>query len=154
MVMELRSGGKWGELGNMWEEGERGWLGKIVVLEGGEVKHEELLEIKTDVFRLIHISQEEGVNMTVNSVHPGLIMTNLMRHSMLVMMITPFSQRLPSTNFPWRSCNFVSEFSDIFDLEHVKKVSENDVQIVSSLPSTRVMTRPLEEKRTPLHATP
>ncbi|KAL3537335.1 hypothetical protein ACH5RR_000701 [Cinchona calisaya] len=47
-----------------------------------------------------------------------------------------------------------SEFSDIFDLEHFKKVLENDVRIVSSLPSTHVMTRPLEEKRTPLHATP
>ncbi|KAL3516565.1 hypothetical protein ACH5RR_023467 [Cinchona calisaya] len=46
------------------------------------------------------------------------------------------------------------EFSDIFDLEHFKKVLENDVRIVSSLPSTHVMTRPLEEKLTPLHATP
>uniref|UniRef100_A0A7N0UBB7 Short-chain dehydrogenase TIC 32, chloroplastic n=1 Tax=Kalanchoe fedtschenkoi TaxID=63787 RepID=A0A7N0UBB7_KALFE len=27
--------------------------------------------------------QEEGANITVNSVHPGLIMTNLMRHSLL-----------------------------------------------------------------------
>lgn len=47
-----------------------------------------------------------------------------------------------------------SEFSDIFDLEHFKKVLENDVRIVSSLPSTHVMTRPVEEKRTPLHVTP
>ncbi|OIT31303.1 PREDICTED: short-chain dehydrogenase TIC 32, chloroplastic-like [Nicotiana attenuata] len=31
--------------------------------------------------------QEEGVNITVNSVHPGLIMTNLMRHSALLMRI-------------------------------------------------------------------
>ncbi|KAJ0678217.1 putative very-long-chain 3-oxoacyl-CoA reductase [Helianthus annuus] len=29
--------------------------------------------------------QEEGVNITVNSVHPGLIMTDLMRHSFLRM---------------------------------------------------------------------
>uniref|UniRef100_A0A1D1Z1U9 Short-chain dehydrogenase TIC 32, chloroplastic n=1 Tax=Anthurium amnicola TaxID=1678845 RepID=A0A1D1Z1U9_9ARAE len=29
--------------------------------------------------------QEEGANITVNSVHPGLIMTNLMRHSALLM---------------------------------------------------------------------
>ncbi|XP_009624274.1 short-chain dehydrogenase TIC 32 B, chloroplastic-like isoform X1 [Nicotiana tomentosiformis] len=31
--------------------------------------------------------QEEGANITVNSVHPGLIMTNLMRHSALLMRI-------------------------------------------------------------------
>ncbi|PHT36346.1 Short-chain dehydrogenase TIC 32, chloroplastic [Capsicum baccatum] len=31
--------------------------------------------------------QEEGANITVNSVHPGLIMTNLMRHSAFLMKI-------------------------------------------------------------------
>ncbi|XP_059296609.1 short-chain dehydrogenase TIC 32 B, chloroplastic-like [Lycium ferocissimum] len=31
--------------------------------------------------------QEEGANITVNSVHPGLIMTNLMRHSAFLMRI-------------------------------------------------------------------
>lgn len=51
-------------------------------------------------------------------------------------------------------CYCCSEFSDIFDLDHFKKVLENDVRIVSSLPSTHVMTRPLEEKMTQLHATP
>ncbi|KAG4134600.1 hypothetical protein ERO13_D08G167200v2 [Gossypium hirsutum] len=47
-----------------------------------------------------------------------------------------------------------SEFSDIFDLAHFKSVLANDVRIVSSLPSTHVMTRPVEEKRTPLHVSP
>ncbi|KAK9192334.1 hypothetical protein WN943_020951 [Citrus x changshan-huyou] len=47
-----------------------------------------------------------------------------------------------------------SEFSDIFDLEHFKSVLANDVRIVSSLPSTHIMTRPVEEKRTPLHVSP
>ncbi|GLU00232.1 hypothetical protein SLE2022_176130 [Rubroshorea leprosula] len=47
-----------------------------------------------------------------------------------------------------------SEFSDIFDLEHFKRVLANDVHIVSSLPSTHIMTRPVEESRTPHHASP
>lgn len=34
VVMELKSGGKWRELGNMWEEGDRRHFGKIVVVEG------------------------------------------------------------------------------------------------------------------------
>ncbi|MFS7983554.1 putative very-long-chain 3-oxoacyl-CoA reductase [Helianthus anomalus] len=34
--------------------------------------------------------QEEGVNITVNSVHPGLIMTDLMRHSFLRMSMRIF----------------------------------------------------------------
>ncbi|GKV27525.1 hypothetical protein SLEP1_g36691 [Rubroshorea leprosula] len=47
-----------------------------------------------------------------------------------------------------------SEFADIFDLAHFKKVLADDVHIVSSLPSTHIMTRPVEEKRTPHHASP
>lgn len=47
-----------------------------------------------------------------------------------------------------------SEFSDIFDLEHFKKVLGNDVRIVSSLPSTHITTRPVVESRTPLHVSP
>ncbi|EXB59949.1 hypothetical protein L484_013070 [Morus notabilis] len=47
-----------------------------------------------------------------------------------------------------------SEFSDIFDLDHFKRVLADDVRVVSSLPSTHIMTRPVEEKRTPLHASP
>ncbi|GFZ02295.1 NAD(P)-binding Rossmann-fold superfamily protein [Actinidia rufa] len=34
--------------------------------------------------------QDEGANITVNSVHPGLIMTNLMKHSALLMRILKF----------------------------------------------------------------
>ncbi|KAK8639884.1 hypothetical protein V6N13_138250 [Hibiscus sabdariffa] len=47
-----------------------------------------------------------------------------------------------------------SEFSDIFDLAHFKNVLADDVRILSSLPSTHVMTRPVEERRTPLHVSP
>lgn len=32
VVMELKNGGKWRELGDMWDEGERRRLGKIVVV--------------------------------------------------------------------------------------------------------------------------
>lgn len=39
-------------------------------------------------------------------------------------------------------------------MDHFKNVLANDVRIVSSLPSTHLMTRPVEEKRTPLHASP
>ncbi|KAH9672210.1 NAD(P)-binding Rossmann-fold superfamily protein [Citrus sinensis] len=34
--------------------------------------------------------QEEGVNITANSVHPGLIMTNLFKHSAVVMRFLKF----------------------------------------------------------------
>ncbi|XP_022734558.1 uncharacterized protein At1g04910-like [Durio zibethinus] len=47
-----------------------------------------------------------------------------------------------------------SEFSDIFDLAHFKRVLTDDVRILSSLPSTHIMRRPVEENRTPLHVSP
>lgn len=37
-VMELKNGGRWREIGDMWEEGERRRLGKIAVLEGDGYK--------------------------------------------------------------------------------------------------------------------
>ena len=39
-------------------------------------------------------------------------------------------------------------------MEHFKSVLANDVRIISSLPSTHVMSRPVEEKHTPLHVSP
>ncbi|OIW07965.1 hypothetical protein TanjilG_20066 [Lupinus angustifolius] len=46
-----------------------------------------------------------------------------------------------------------SEFADIFDLEYFKSVLANDVRVVSALPSTHLMTRPVEGSP-PLHVTP
>ncbi|KAA8517439.1 hypothetical protein F0562_017732 [Nyssa sinensis] len=47
-----------------------------------------------------------------------------------------------------------SEFSYIFDLDHFKSILANDVRVVSSLPSTHLISRPVEEKRTLLHVVP
>ncbi|XP_074570889.1 O-fucosyltransferase 20-like [Curcuma longa] len=47
-----------------------------------------------------------------------------------------------------------SEFGDVFDLEHFKRVLADDVKVVSSLPSTHIMTRPVQEKQTPLQVSP
>ncbi|CAN6472659.1 unnamed protein product [Victoria cruziana] len=44
--------------------------------------------------------QEEGVNITANAVHPGLIMTNLMRHSALLMRIVKLVTFLWWKNVP------------------------------------------------------
>ncbi|XP_028769623.1 O-fucosyltransferase 20 [Neltuma alba] len=46
-----------------------------------------------------------------------------------------------------------SEFGEIFDLEHFKRVLRDEVRVVSALPSTHLMTRPVEASP-PLHVTP
>ncbi|XP_054815417.1 O-fucosyltransferase 20-like isoform X2 [Prosopis cineraria] len=46
-----------------------------------------------------------------------------------------------------------SEFGEIFDLEHFKRVLGGEVRVVSALPSTHLMTRPVEGSPPP-HVTP
>lgn len=54
VVMEMKNGGggKWRELGDMWEEGERWRLGKIVVVEDGVSDAPAVFMLdQSDIFR-------------------------------------------------------------------------------------------------------
>ncbi|CDY47678.1 BnaC04g03810D [Brassica napus] len=84
-----------------------------------------------------------GMNQQRNQIVDAVIMARILGASLVVPVL--------QVNVIWGD---ESEFADIFDLEHFKNVLADDVHIVSSLPSTHVMTRPVEEKRTPLHASP
>ncbi|KFK37254.1 hypothetical protein AALP_AA4G233800 [Arabis alpina] len=84
-----------------------------------------------------------GMNQQRNQIVDAVVIARILGASLVVPVL--------QVNVIWGD---ESEFADIFDLEHFKSVLEDDVHIVSSLPSTHVMTRPVEEKRTPLHASP
>ncbi|XP_058071054.1 O-fucosyltransferase 20-like isoform X1 [Magnolia sinica] len=84
-----------------------------------------------------------GLNQQRNQIIDAVIIARILGAALVV----PILQ----VNVIWGD---ESEFSDIFDMEHFKKTLANDVHIVSSLPSTHLMSRPVEEKRTPLHVTP
>ncbi|KAF5752684.1 hypothetical protein HS088_TW01G00600 [Tripterygium wilfordii] len=84
-----------------------------------------------------------GMNQQRNQIVDAVVIARILGAALVV----PILQ----VNVVWGD---ESEFSDIFDLEHFKRVLTNDVRIVSSLPSTYIMTRPVEEKRTPLHVSP
>ncbi|KAF5736408.1 hypothetical protein HS088_TW14G00550 [Tripterygium wilfordii] len=84
-----------------------------------------------------------GINQQKNQIVDAVVFARILGAALVV----PILQ----VNVVWGD---ESEFSDIFDLEHFKKVLANDVRIVSSLPSTHIMTRPVEENRTPLHVSP
>jgi len=55
--------------------------------------HDKMAYGQSKLANLLHANElsrrlkEEGANITVNSVHPGLIMTNLMRHSFVLLKI-------------------------------------------------------------------
>ncbi|KAI6675828.1 hypothetical protein NL676_036624 [Syzygium grande] len=84
-----------------------------------------------------------GMNQQRNQIVDAVVIARVLGASLVV----PILQ----VNVIWGD---ESEFSDIFDLDHFKRVLADDVHIVSSLPSTHIMTRPVEEKRTPLHVSP
>ncbi|KAF9597878.1 hypothetical protein IFM89_021963 [Coptis chinensis] len=84
-----------------------------------------------------------GMNQQRNQIVDAVVIARILGAALVV----PILQ----VNVIWSD---ESEFADIFDLEHFKKVLADDVRIVSSLPSTHLMSRPIEEKKTPLHASP
>jgi hypothetical protein len=51
-------------------------------------------------------------------------------------------------------CDNHSEFSDIFDVKHFKRILQADVRVVSSLPSTHLMSRQSTETKIPHDVSP
>ncbi|KAJ8899174.1 hypothetical protein K2173_012350 [Erythroxylum novogranatense] len=84
-----------------------------------------------------------GMNQQRNQIVDAVVIARILGAALVVPVL--------QVNLIWGD---ESEFADIFDLKHFKEVLRNDLRIVSSLPSTHIMTRPVEEKRTPLHASP
>lgn len=84
-----------------------------------------------------------GLNQQRNQIVDAVVIARILEAALVV----PILQ----VNQIWKD---KSEFSDIFDVEHFKRALKDDVVVVSSLPSTHIMTRPVQEKSTPLHASP
>ncbi|EYU27099.1 hypothetical protein ABFS82_02G124400 [Erythranthe guttata] len=118
-------------------------LGYRPCLDFSEKYRAESLEIVKDRTKYLLVVVSGGMNQQRNQIVDAVVIARILGASLVV----PNLQ----VNVIWGD---ESEFSDIFDLDHFKKVLADDVRVVSSLPSTHLMTRPVEEKRTPLHASP
>ncbi|KAI3912765.1 hypothetical protein MKX01_025088 [Papaver californicum] len=101
------------------------------------------IEVVKDRTKYLLVVVSGGMNQQRNQIVDAIVIARILGAALVV----PILQ----VNVIWGD---ESEFSDIFDLEHFKKVLADDVRIVSSLPSTHLMSRPVEEKRTPLHVSP
>ncbi|KAG9154832.1 hypothetical protein Leryth_019554 [Lithospermum erythrorhizon] len=99
----------------------------MVVVSGG------MNQQRNQIVDAVVIARILGAALVVPSLQVNVIWGDESLVLRIVLLVVPFS-----------------EFSDIFDLDHFKKVLENDVRIVSSLPSTHLMTRPVEEKHVPM----
>lgn len=84
-----------------------------------------------------------GMNQQRNQIVDAVVIARILGAALVVPVL--------QVNVVWGD---ESEFSDIFDLEHFKRVLADDVRVVTSLPSTHLRTRPVEESQTPLHASP
>jgi hypothetical protein len=93
--------------------------------------------------RYLMVVVSGGLNQQRNQIVDAVVIARILQASLVI----PILQ----VNAVWEDD---SEFSDIFDVEHFKKTLKDDVRIVSSLPSTHLMSRPVEEKITPLHVSP
>ncbi|KAK3015871.1 hypothetical protein RJ639_007815 [Escallonia herrerae] len=100
-------------------------------------------EIMKDRTKYLMVVVAGGMNQQRNQIVDAVVIARILGAALVV----PILQ----VNVIWGD---ESEFSDIFDLDHFKSVLADDVRIVSSLPSTHLMSRPVEEKRTPLHVSP
>lgn len=100
-------------------------------------------EIVSDRTKYLMVVVSGGMNQQRNQIVDAVVIARILGAALVV----PVFQ----VNIIWGD---ESEFSDIFDLEHFKRVLADDVRIVSSLPSTLLRTKPAEESQTPFHATP
>ncbi|KAG6402791.1 hypothetical protein SASPL_135004 [Salvia splendens] len=133
-------GGK-GEESEFWKQPDGMGYRPCLDFSGGYRR--ESGEIVKDRANYLMVVVAGGMNQQRNQIIDAVVIARILGAALVV----PILQK----NVIWAD---ESEFSDIFDLDHFKSVLANDVRIVSSLPSTHVMTRPVEEKRTPLHASP
>ncbi|KAK4364368.1 hypothetical protein RND71_015726 [Anisodus tanguticus] len=118
-------------------------LGYRPCLDFSEEYRKASREIVKDRTKYLMVVVSGGMNQQRNQIVDAVVIARILGAALVV----PVFQVNPI----WGD---ESEFSDIFDVDHFKNVLANDVRIVSSLPSTHVMTRPVEEKRTPLHTSP
>ncbi|XP_019168137.1 PREDICTED: uncharacterized protein At1g04910 [Ipomoea nil] len=118
-------------------------LGYRACLDFSEQYRKDSGNIVKERSKYLMVVVSGGMNQQRNQIVDAVVIARILGATLVV----PILQ----VNVIWGD---ESEFSDIFDLDHFKKALENDVRVISSLPSTHVMTRPVEEKRTPLHASP
>ncbi|KAI4384677.1 hypothetical protein MLD38_002796 [Melastoma candidum] len=128
--------GSWA--GEFWEQPDG--MGYRPCLEFSDEYHDASAALVSDRRKYLLVVVSGGMNQQRNQIVDAVVIARILGASLVV----PILQ----VNVIWDD---ESEFSDIFDLDHFKKVLAEEVHIVSSLPSTHIMTRPAVERRTPLH---
>ncbi|PQM33166.1 uncharacterized protein Pyn_16834 [Prunus yedoensis var. nudiflora] len=93
--------------------------------------------------RFLVVVASGGLNQQRNQIVDAVVLARILEAALVV----PTLQ----VNLIWGD---ESEFSDIFDVGHFKKTLQADVRVVSSLPSTHLMSRQTIENKIPHEVTP
>ncbi|KAI3826915.1 hypothetical protein L1987_00975 [Smallanthus sonchifolius] len=126
---------------DFWEQPDG--LGYRPCLDFSEEYRKSSVEILKDRTKYLVVVVSGGMNQQRNQIVDAVVIARILGATLVV----PILQ----VNVIWGD---ESEFSDIFDAEHFKRTLADDVRVVSSLPSNHLMSRPVEEKHTPLHVSP
>ncbi|CAA7407985.1 unnamed protein product [Spirodela intermedia] len=94
--------------------------------------------IKRDRNKYLVVGVSGGLNQQRNQIVDAVVIARILGAALVVPVL--------QVNIVWGD---ESEFGDIFDLEHFKRVLANDVRVVSSLPTTHLTRRPVEQLPTP-----
>ncbi|XP_043691677.1 O-fucosyltransferase 20-like [Telopea speciosissima] len=140
-AQEVGEDGEEGEETEFWKQLDG--LGYRPCLDLSQEYRRYSAGIVKDRTKYLMVVVSGGMNQQRNQIIDAVVIARILGAALVV----PILQ----VNVIWGD---ESEFSDIFDLDHFKRVLGNDVRVVSSLPSTHLMSRPVEEKRTPLHVSP
>ncbi|XP_023738854.1 O-fucosyltransferase 20 [Lactuca sativa] len=129
------------ETNDFWKQPDG--FGYRPCLDFSEEYKKSSVEILKNRTKYLVVVVSGGMNQQRNQIVDAVVIARILGAALVV----PILQ----VNVIWGD---ESEFSDIFDVDHFKEALADDVRILSSLPSNHLMSRPVEEKHTPLHVSP
>lgn len=100
-------------------------------------------KVVAEVERYLIVVVSGGLNQLRNQICDAVVIARILN----AVLVVPILQ----VNVIW---NDFSEFMDIFDAGHFKKVLAGDVKVVASLPAGHAHKKPSEEKHIPFHSEP
>ncbi|XP_078443313.1 O-fucosyltransferase 20-like [Wolffia australiana] len=98
--------------------------------------------IKKDRRKYLMVGVSGGLNQQRNQIVDAVVIARILGAALVVPVL--------QVNQVWGD---ESEFADIFDVEHFKRVLADDVKVVSSLPTSHLTRRPVNQVPTPPHVT-
>ncbi|GAV68234.1 O-FucT domain-containing protein, partial [Cephalotus follicularis] len=101
------------------------------------------MKISKEKRRFLVVVASGGLNQQRNQIVDAVVIARILEAALVVPVL--------QVNMIWGD---ESEFSDIFDVEHFKRTLQADVRVVSSLPSTHLMSRQTIENKLPYNVSP